>query len=50
MARPTKKEAGLIAIRNQFIIRAQKEHGLSLADLAYVFRIPRNTAYTVTKK
>jgi len=49
MARPTKKEAVVIENRNVLIIYAYTILGISQANIARIFRLPRNTVSHVVK-
>ena len=48
MARPTLEQQKLITKRN-LLIRSCLAEGLSQTEVAYIFRIPRNTVNTVKK-
>ncbi len=49
MARPKNSEKHIIEIRNR-LIRALLIKKITQADIARVFRIPRNTVYLINNK
>ena len=50
MSRPKKEKAILMTLRNQLIMYAMSSYKLNQTDVAYIFRLPRNTVSVINKK